>query len=294
MIIDSHAHYTYPSYQTNSFRYLTHTSDGYQLLDGDREKLFSDLLQANIPCSIEPGISLSSCEEVLRLSMAYPARIFPAIGLHPTRCIHEKWSNRQQLLAFACEPGVIAIGETGLDYHYKRKDQHRLKQYLWFLYQLDLAWRLKMPVILHVRNAHNAALRVLRLHPARKLGGVVHCFYGSRKIAEQYLALGYHLGIGGAILQQPDRAGDLWDAVLDIPLEKILVETDAPFVLPYCKDQIPSKALRKTRNSSLILPAIIEKIAQLKGISPTEVERATTENVIRLFHLPLCQHDATK
>jgi Tat protein secretion system quality control protein TatD with DNase activity len=72
------------------------------------------------------------------------------------------------------------------------------------------------------------------------------------------------------------------------------VETDAPFVLPYCKDQIPSKALRKTRNSSLILPAIIEKIAQLKGISPTEVERATTEIVIRLFHLPLCQHDATK
>ena len=209
------------------------------------------------------------------------------MGIHPTRSIYEKWSDRKKLDAFAKMPGVIAIGECGLDYHYKREDQHRLRQHIWFLYQLDLAWRLKKPVILHVRDAHEDALRILRWHPARKLGGVIHCFYGSWEIAEQYLKLGYHFGIGGSLLQQEERAGALWEAVKYIPLDKILIETDAPFILPYCKDVIQPKLLRRARNTSLILPAVVEKIAELKGLSPEEVETATTENVIRLFDLPI-------
>lgn len=293
MIIDSHAHYTYPSF-ASSFRYLTCTPDGYHLLEGNRTQLLAELFLNSISCSIEPGISLSSCEDVLQLSRSYPMRIFPAMGVHPTRCIHEKWRNRRQLAAFALDNSVVAIGETGLDYHYPRKEQHRLRQYLWFLYQLDLAWRLKKPLILHIRDAHKAALRILQFHPARKLGGVVHCFYGSRETARQYLALGFHIGIGGAILQQTDRSAPLWDAMSHIPLDRILLETDAPFVLPYCKDQIPAKALRKTRNSSLILPAVIEKIAQLKGVSPAEVEKITTQNTIALFHLPIAAEDAAK
>ena len=175
--------------------------DGYTLKEGDRDQLFQELLDANTPYSIEPGVSLQSCEEVLQLCAEYPGRIFPAVGIHPTRSIYEKWSDRKKLDAFAKTPGVIAIGECGLDYHYKREEQHRLKQHIWFLYQLDLAWRLKKPVILHVRDAHEDALRILRWHPARKLGGVIHCFYGSWEIALQYLKLGYHFGIGGSILQ---------------------------------------------------------------------------------------------
>ena len=182
---------------------------------------------------------------------------------------------------------MIAIGEIGLDYHYKREEQHRLTQYLWFLYQLNLAWKRKKPVILHVRDAHEDALRILRMHPARKLGGVIHCFYGSKEIAEQYLKLGYHIGIGGSVLQLEERAQDLWGAIPHIPLERILLETDAPFILPYCKDVIQPKLLRRARNTSLILPAVIRKIAELKGISADEVEQATTENTIRLFHLPI-------
>lgn len=139
------------------------------------------------------------------------------------------------------------MGEIGLDYHYKREEQHRLKQHLWFLYQLDLAWKLKKPVILHVRDAHADALRILRLHPARKLSGVIHCFYGSREIAEQYLKLGYHIGIGGSILQLEEWAKDLWEAVLHVPLDRILIETDAPFIVPYCMDVIQPKLLRRTR-----------------------------------------------
>ena len=285
MIIDSHAHYTNNAYAQN-FRYLTRNSDGYALSEGDRDQLFQELVEANIPYSIEPGVSLESCERVLKIAADYPGRVFPAMGIHPTRSVYENWSDRKQLDAFAKAPGVIAIGEIGLDYHYKREEQHRLKQHLWFLYQLDLAWRLKLPVILHVRDAHEDALRILRLHPARKLGGVVHCFYGSWEIAEQYLKLGYHIGIGGSLLQLEERAHDLLEAVPHIPMDRILLETDAPYILPYCKDVIQPKLLRRARNTSLILPAVIKKIAELKRISAYEVEQATTNNVIRLFQLP--------
>ena len=186
---------------------------------------------------------------------------------------------------------MIAIGEIGLDYHYKREEQHRIKQHIWFLYQLDLAWKLKLPVILHVRDAHEDALRILKWHPARKLGGVIHCFYGSREIAEQYLKLGYHFGIGGSILQFEERAKDLWEAIPVIPLERILVETDAPFILPYCKDVIQPKLLRRARNTSLILPAVIEKIAELKGLDAGTVEQTTAQNAIHLFSLPIDDTD---
>ena len=142
-------------------------------------------------------------------------------------------------------------------------------------------------MILHVREAHEDALRILKWHPARKLGGVIHCFYGPWEIAEQYLKQGYHFGIGGSLLQQEERAGALWEAVKHIPLDKILVETDAPFILPYCKDVIQPKLLRRARNTSLILPAVIRKIAELKNLSAEEVETATAENTARLFALPI-------
>ena len=286
MIIDSHAHYNNNAYK-KPFRYLTYDKDGYALKEGDCDQLFQELLEANIPYSIEPGVSLQSCEEVLQLCAEYPGKIFPAIGIHPTRSIFEKWSDRHKLAEYANTPGVIAIGEIGLDYHYKREEQHRLKQHLWFIYQLNLAWRMKLSVILHVRDAHEDALRILKWHPARKLGGVIHCFYGSKEIADQYLKLGYHNGIGGSVLQLEERAKDLREAIPYIPLDRVMVETDAPFILPYCKDVIQPKLLRRARNTSLILPAVINKIAELKGLPADEVERTTTENTIRLFNLPI-------
>ena len=286
MIIDSHAHYNNSSYK-KPFRYLSYDKDRYSLKEGELPQLMQEMKEANIRYFIEPGVSLQSCEEVLQLCSEYAGRIFPAIGVHPTRSIFEKWSDRQKIAVYANTPGVIAIGEIGLDYHYKREEQHRLKQHLWFIYQLNLAWKMKLPVILHVRDAHEDALRILRWHPARKLGGVIHCFYGPKEIAEQYLKLGYHIGIGGSVLQLEERAKNLWESIPNIPLDRILVETDAPFILPYCKDVIQPKLLRRARNTSLILPAVINKIAELKGISPGELEQVTAQNTIRLFSLPI-------
>ena len=288
MIIDSHAHYNNNAYK-KPFRYLTYDKDGFFLKEGELPHLMQEMEDANVRYLIEPGVSLQSCEEVLELAAQYPGRILPTMGIHPTRSIYEKWIDRKKLDAFAKMPGVVAIGECGLDYHYKREEQHRLKQHIWFLYQLNLAWKIKLPVILHVRDAHEDALRILKWHPARKLGGVIHCFYGSKEIAEQYLKLGYHIGIGGSVLQLEERAKDLWEAIPHIPLDRILLETDAPFILPYCKDVIQPKLLRRARNTSLILPAVINKIAELKGISADAVEQSAAENTIRLFRLPLSE-----
>ena len=286
MIIDSHAHYNNSAYK-KPFRYLSYDKDGYSLKECELPQLMQEMEDANIRYFIEPGVSLQSCEEVMQLCSENPGRIFPAIGVHPTRSIFEKWSDRHKLEEYANTPGVAAIGEIGLDYHYKHEEQHRLKQHIWFIYQLNLAWKMKLPVILHVRDAHEDALRILRWHPARKLGGVIHCFYGPKEIAEQYLKLGYHFGIGGSVLQLEERAKDLWESIPNIPLDRILLETDAPFILPYCKDVIQPKLLRRARNTSLVLPAVINKIAELKGISPDEVEQVTAQNTIRLFSLPI-------
>lgn len=286
MIIDSHAHYAHNCF-SREFRYLDHTADGYALEEGDLDALFSKMEERGIRHFIEPGIKLDTLPEVLALAQKYPNKVFPALGIHPTRAIYEKWRDRKQLLTLLRFNAVVAVGETGLDYHHHRKDQHRLRQRAWFLYQLKLAKRFRLPLILHIRDAHADAVKLLKHHPATQNGGVVHCFNGDAKAAMAYVELGLHLGIGGSLLQPEERSGPLVEAVRQIPLERLLVETDAPYVMPYCKDVLPPKLLRRTRNSSLILPAVIERIAQIKGLPPETIRQAVTENAIRLFHLPI-------
>lgn len=149
MIIDSHAHYNNNAYKKTCC-YLSYDNDGYTLKEGDRDQLFQKLLDANILYSIEPGVSLQSCEEVLQFCAEYPGRIFPTIGVHPTRSIYEKWSDGRKLDAFAKMPGVVAIGECGLYYHHKREEQHRLKRHIWFFYQMNLASKQNYAKIIYI------------------------------------------------------------------------------------------------------------------------------------------------
>ena len=121
MIIDSHAHYNNNAYK-KPFRYLTYGEDGYALREGERDQLFQELLDADIPCSIEPGVSLQSCGEVLELAAQYPGRIFPAIGIHPTRSILEKWSDRRKLDAYANKPGLSLGGQIAVEMLSQRPD----------------------------------------------------------------------------------------------------------------------------------------------------------------------------
>ena len=282
MIVDSHAHYAHASF-SGSFRYLN-WQDNWTLNEGSLEELLEKMAERGICMSVEPGIALDFNERVLELAEQYPGRIFPAVGCHPTRCIYENWSDRGRLDEYCARSGIVAVGETGLDYHHPRKEQQRRKQYAWFFWQLHLARKHKLPLILHIRAADRDALRVLKLYRP-KYGGVVHCCGEGWEVISEYLKLGLYIGIGGTLLN-PARNERLRAALPRIPLERIVVETDSPYVLPYCKDVLPPKLVRRTRNSSLILPRVIDEIAAIKGADRGEVERITAENAIRLFHLP--------
>ena len=285
MIIDSHAHYIRKNFD-GSFRFLMAEKGAFRIKEGTRETILNDMRASGIAASVEPGVELESNEALLKFCREHPGTVFPAVGVHPTRVFPLRWKDRKTIDCLSKDPLVVAIGETGLDYHYERKDQHRLRQLFWFRHQIRLADRRKLPLILHIRMAHRDALRVLRLNRKKLHGGVAHCFSGSAREVEELVELGFSIGIGGALLHDGEQRTVLEEAVRRTPLEKILVETDAPYVLPTFQDEFVSKkAKRKIRNTSLILPAVIRRIAELKEMDEPEVERAVCINTMKVFGL---------
>lgn len=260
MIIESHAHYSHKRFD-GAFRYLT---GELTAREGQREDLLNRLRESGVVLSIEPAIDFESNRRTAALYRQHPDFIRLAVGVHPTRTHQAPWRQRRQLEAWAREPGVAAIGETGLDYHRPRK--HRLTQLLWFRYQLGLARRLELPLVLHIRMADRDALAMLRRRRRQLPGGVVHCFQGDWDTARAYLDLGFCLGIGGALLRRESEA--LRDAVARAPLDRLLVETDSPYVLPDVPWTGSKKSLSRVRNSSLLLLRVVEEIARLKHLPP--------------------------
>lgn len=298
MLIDSHIHLTHPLFR-GQFPYVALQNGEFVAQPGGtRETVIARIKDAGVAHCVEPAIGLRSNPELLAFAESQSGFLCPAVGVHPTRTYREEvadaggrltripvpWSGRKLLEQYAEDPAVVAIGETGLDYHNPRAEQHRLRQAAWFLFQLRLAHRRSLPVILHVREADRDALRILRLFRKRLHGGVCHCFNGDAATANRYTELGLFLGIGGALLcPEPNREA-LEQAVRATPLEALLLETDGPFVRPP-NETLSKKQWKKTRNTSLILPAVARRIAELKGVPAEEVERVTAQNAIRLFGL---------
>ena len=152
-----------------------------------------------------------------------------------------------------------------MDFHYPRREQHRLCQLCWFVFQIILAHRCRFPLILHIRMADRAAIAVLRLFKPLLHGGVVHCFSGDLKTAQAYMKLGFHLGIGGTLLQDGKAGQTLSETVKHVPLSLILLETDAPYIYPSCDAVLSGKKRSKIRNTFLILLAIALRITGIKG-----------------------------
>ena len=287
MIIDSHTHYANFQFDREAPR-LCEQNGEYAAFRASREELIEKMKSEGIVGVIEPSIELENIEKQIDLAKKHSGWMRVAVGVHPTRAIRTDWEDRKTIDSFAKHESVVAIGETGLDYHYKRFQQHRKVQKKWFLYQLELAHRHALPLVLHIRNADKDALAILKKHREKLHGGVAHCFTGDDKLAKKYVELGFVIGIGGKLLGNDSEAMELCRTVKYLPPESIVVETDAPLVIPKdVKKEIVSSTnqWKKLSNSSLILARIIRKIAEIRGEDTDAVALAVYRNTLRAFDL---------
>ncbi len=287
-MIDSHIHLSHKRFD-QVFPFISFDENGYSIIqEGNRELLISKMKQEGISCAIEPAIDADSNEALLHLSRNTDGFVLPAVGNHPTRCIRSSLGDFSRVKEYARQKEVIAIGETGLDYHYKeKKEQHRLNQKIWFCWQIRLADKLKLPLILHIREADKDALSILQKRKNKLHGGVYHCFRSTPEVARKFIELGFCLGIGGSLLMEDRISEPIKQTLSDtnIPIDYILLETDSPEVRPQRPDEITGKKWSKARNTSLILPAIAAKIAEIKGMTVEEVARITENNTRRVFNI---------
>lgn len=285
-MVDSHIHLSHRSYN-QIFPYIDFDGKEYSIVEkGRREALIEEMKRRGVSCCLEPAIDVDSNERILKLSKKSDGFIIPATGNHPSRCGISKLRDFKRVRSFAEMDGVVAIGETGLDYHHKRREQHRIKQKIWFQWQINLADRLGLPLVLHIRQADADAVRILRRNAKKLHGGVCHCFCAGPDFARIYTQeLGLCLGIGGKLLLKPERTKLMEQAVKETPIEFLLLETDGPFVKPDRPDSVTGKRWERARNTSLILPAVAGRIAELKGMSVEDVLRITEENTRRVFRL---------
>ncbi len=253
MIFESHAHY-----------------DAHQF-DEDRDELLRSMQENGVGTIINVAASWKSIEEVPELAEKYPF-IYAALGLHPDE-VGDLNEERFAILKEKCKSDkVVAVGEIGLDYYWDNESHDVQKK--WFIRQLDLARELDLPVIIHSRDAAEDTMFIMKEH-AKGLRGVIHCFSGSKEMALEYVKMGFYIGVGGVVTFQNGKK--LKEVVQTVPLERILLETDCPYLAP-----VP---YRGKRNSSLYIPYIAEAIAELKGVAYEEVVAQTERNAKELFDI---------
>lgn len=251
LIFDTHAHYDDEAF------------------DADREMLLASMPEHGVGLILDPGCDLESSRRAVELARAYP-HVYAAVGWHPENCAPYTEDSLDALRAWAREPKVVAIGEIGLDYYWEQNPPRELQQRV-LRDQLALAQELNLPVIVHDREAHADSLAIVQEFPAVR--GVFHCFSGSVEMARELLKRGWYLGFDGPVTYKSNKKAA--EVLAVTPLERILVETDSPYMAP--------EPCRGKRNDSSLLVYVLEKIAALKGVSAEEMTRITQENGCRLF-----------
>ena len=260
MIFDTHAHY-----------------DDKQF-DQDREELLASMKDNGIGTIVDVGSNMETSTWIVEAVTRYPM-MYGAVGVHPSDTAELKESDIDTLKKYAAMDRILAIGEIGLDYF--RKEGHACKdtQKYWFRQQLDLAVELEKPFIIHSRDAAEDTMEILqefgKAHPDIKHPGVIHCYSYSPEMAKEYIAMGYYIGIGGVVTFK--NAKKLVETAKEIPLERILVETDSPYLCP--------EPNRGKRNDSSQIRYVIDKIAAIRGILPEEVEKQTEINARNMYGL---------
>ena len=219
----------------------THAHYDDESFDEDREELIFSLKNKGVGTVVNVGASVASTK---------------------------KW-----LKSLAADKKIVAIGEIGLDYHYDEPEREVQKK--WFARQLDLAYELDMPIIIHSRDAAADTLDIMKAHHGDELNGVIHCFSYSPEMAQIYLDMGYYLGIGGVVTFKNSKK--LKEVVKMTPLERIVLETDCPYLTP--------EPYRGKRNDSSYLKYVVECISELKGISTEKIIKTTCENAVKMYRI---------
>lgn len=252
----------------------THGHYDDEQFDEDREQLISEFLEKDIDKVMNVGADMQSSRNSVELAGKYP-HFYAAVGVHPSEVGDLTEDDMQALKQMTLKnPKVKAIGEIGLDYHFD-DDPPRDVQKKWFIRQLELAQELGMPIIIHSRDAASDTMEILKDMDGGRNGGVIHCYSYSVEQAREYIKMGFHIGVGGVVTFKNSRK--LQEVVEDIPLEKIVLETDSPYMAP-----VP---FRGTRNSALNIPYIAEKIAEIKGVPVEKVYETTYANAMEMYKM---------
>jgi len=253
---------------------LTHDS-----FDTDRDALMQRAAEAGVTHMIVTGSSPAASQQAIELAVAYPDTLRATAGIHPHHASGFAATDVDQLRALMTHPSVVACGECGLDYF--RDFSPRADQEHVFRLQLELACVIGKPLFLHQRDAHDAFIAILREYWPRLHGGVAHCFTAGLAEARAYLDLGLYIGITGWLCDER-RGAHLKEVVRYIPRDRLLVETDAPYLLP--RDLRPKPASR--RNEPMHLPHIVSQIAACRNEDAAAVANATATNTRTLFGWP--------
>lgn len=253
MIFDTHAHY-----------------DDEQF-DKDREELLNSMTDKGVGAIVNVSAAYESFEHVVGMAQRYPF-MYAAVGVHPDEVgdlDEEKFARMKEL----CQSDkVVAVGEIGLDYYWDN-ESHKLQKE-WFIRQLKLAGELGLPVNVHSREAAQDTMRIMKEY-GKGLDGVIHCYSYSREMAQEYVRMGFYIGVGGVVTFKNARR--LKETVEAIPLTSIVLETDCPYLAP--------EPFRGKRNDSSYIKYTAGKIAEIKGVTYEDVVRQTEENARRLYRL---------
>jgi TatD DNase family protein len=247
--------------------------------DHDRDETIARAHAAGVRRMVITGSSVASSREAARLAGASGGALFATAGVHPHHASEFQPTTTDELRGLAGRPEVVAIGECGLDFF--RNFSTAADQEKAFHAQLELAADLALPVFLHQREAHARFLEILDEHLPRLVGGVAHCFTEGPAARDDYLERGLYIGVTGWVCDER-RGHALREAVPGIPEDRLVVETDAPYLLP--RDLDPKPASR--RNTPVYLPHVLTSVARLRGEDPETLARRTTRNAERLFRLP--------
>lgn len=248
----------------------THTHLDDARFDEDRNEVIQKIRDAGVTLAVNIGADLKSSKAAVALAERYDF-IYASVGVHPEDVMSLTEGDMETLRSLAQHEKVVAVGEIGLDYHYDDVPKDVQKQ--WFLRQIRLAQELELPYIVHDRDAHADVMEIIR--ESGYFRGVMHCYSGSAEMAQELLKLGFYISFAGPVTFKNGKKAQ--EAAKTIPPERILIETDSPYLAP--------EPHRGERNDSSMVRFVAAKIAELKGITMAEAARITTENGKRFFNI---------